>query len=100
MRTSFMHGPLLKHALQPVEVSYPIGEGVLPPLVQDDEELGKVDGVDRSVIFFSHLFLLIMFLLPLAQESVKFVFLRVLPKDPEGVAQVAILDLAVAAQVE
>ena len=88
------------YKLQPIEVSYPIGEGVLPPLVEDDEELGKVDGVDRPVVFLSHLSLLIMFLLSLAQESVEFVFLRVVAEDPEGVAQVAILDLAVAAQVE
>ena len=80
--------------------SYPIGEGVLPPLVQDDEELGKVDG-PSIIFFFSRRFLLLVMFLPsLAQEGVKFILPRVLAEDPEGVAQVAVLDLAVAAQVE
>ena len=79
-------------------VCYPIGEGVLPPLVQDDEELGKVDG--PPFVFISFRFLHIMFLPPF-QEGFEFVLLRVVvAQDPEGVGQVAVLDLAVAAQVE
>ena len=89
--------------------TYPIGERVLPPLVQDDKKVGKGDGLDPLILKYNEFVQrdtincaggFVDTCKLFGPECGDFVVLGVVSEDPECVLQVLVLYLAVARHVE